>query len=248
MLLLKADMDIAVNKILESDEKDLAILTYLGRKVFRKTPDNKKQRQWWLANSDFTEHELDLIVSMSELFQPAVNFDKCRMHLDCYRSNSDAQIDGAGCPVTYSGLRNLVSKIRDSDGFWELCSNGYMSNQLANEILECDDSDPFILFYIGRKVFRKTPDNEQHRQWWLANSEFTEVDLDLVSNMTDLFRPVDVFDSDDYYRQHLENLYFSNSDDQIAGADSAVTYSGLRDLVKRIRGSAAFRESLGHLN
>lgn len=92
--------DQQVNKILESDKKDLVILTYLARKVFQKTPDNEKQRQWWLANSEFTEHDLDLILSMADLFGPAIKFEKCRAHLKCYRSNSDAQIAGADSPVT----------------------------------------------------------------------------------------------------------------------------------------------------
>lgn len=89
-----------VNKILGSDEKDWAILNYLGRKLFRKTPENEKQRQWWLANSEFTEHDIDLISSMAELFRPAIKFDKCRAHMKCYRSNSDAQIKGADSAVT----------------------------------------------------------------------------------------------------------------------------------------------------
>ncbi|KAK1377026.1 hypothetical protein POM88_033219 [Heracleum sosnowskyi] len=235
-----------VNKILESDEKDLVILIYLARKVFPK----KKQRQWWLANSEFTEHDLDLILSMADLFGPAAKkskkFDKCRAHLKCYRSNSDAQIDGADSPVTYSGLRDLVKRIRDFAAFWESSSNGYLSNQLPSDIMESDEKDPFILFYLGRKVFRKTPDYENQRQWWLANSEFTEYDLDLISSMTELFHPLDALEEDNYC-VHMDR-YFSNSDDQIDGADSAVTYSGLRDLVRRIRGSAAFRESLGNLN
>lgn len=125
--------------------------------------------------------------------------------------------------VTDSGLRDLVNKIRDSAAFWELCSNGYMSNQLANEILESDDNDPFFLFYLGRKVFRKTPANEKQRQCWLANSEFTEYDLDLISSMTDLFRPMDAFNMEDNCRVHHKKRYFSNSDDQIVGADSAIT-------------------------
>lgn len=231
-----------VNKILESDEKDLVILYYLGRKVFRKTPENEKHRQWWLANSEFTEHDLDLILSMADLFVPAIQLDKCRAHLKCYRY-SDAQIDGADSTITYSGLRDLVNKIRDSAAFWESSSNCYMSNQLANDILESDDKDPFILIYLGRRVFRKTPDNEGQRQWWLANSEFTKDDLDLIVNMVNLFQLMNTSQFDHIYHEHI-NHYWSNSDDQIIGADSPVTYSGLRDLVKKIRGSAAFRESL----
>ncbi|KAF1001565.1 hypothetical protein AG4045_030738 [Apium graveolens] len=181
------------NEILESDEKDLVILSYLGTKVFRKTPGNEKLRQWWLTNK--------------------------------------------------SGLRDLVKKIRDSAAFWESCSDGYMSNQLATEILESDENDSFIVFCLGRKLFRKTPDKEQHRQWWLANSEFTEDDLDLILTMANLFQPMDTSQFDHVDRGHI-NRYCSNSDDQFVGADSPVTYSGLRDLVKKIRGSAAFKESL----
>ncbi|KAK1376875.1 hypothetical protein POM88_033068 [Heracleum sosnowskyi] len=144
------------NEILESDEKDLVILSYLGRKVFRKTPENEKQRQWWLANSEFTEHDLDLILSMADLFGPAIQLDKCRAYMKCYsefteddldlilrmvnlfqpmdtsqfdridrehinhyRSYSDDQIVGADLPVTYSGLRDLVKRIRSSSAFRE---------------------------------------------------------------------------------------------------------------------------------
>ncbi|KAK1376878.1 hypothetical protein POM88_033071 [Heracleum sosnowskyi] len=157
-----------VNKILESNEKDLVMLIYLARNVFQR----RKQRQWWLANSEFTEHDLDLIVSTADLFQPAKKLDKSRRaHLNfCSRELSPND----------PGLRNLVKKIRDSAAFWKSSSNGHRPKQLAY----------------------------------------------------------------DRYRVH-QRRYFSYSDKQIAGADSAVTYSGLRDLVKRIRGSAAFRESLG---
>lgn len=172
--------------------------------------------------------------------------DKFDGHFDFYRSNSRDQIVGADSPVTYSGLRGLVKKIRDSAAFEESIRNGPMSDRRVNAILKSDLKDPFILLYLGKHEFKKTPDNEKQRRWWLANSEFSEDDLDLISDMANLFRPMDASTSDKYH-EHMR-LYCLNSQDQIVGADSSVAYSGLRDLVKRIRGSAAFREALGKPN
>ncbi|WOG90483.1 hypothetical protein DCAR_0209727 [Daucus carota subsp. sativus] len=48
----------------------------------------------------------------------------------------------------------------------------------------------------------------------------------------------------DKSRAHVK--LYSNSDHQIDGFYPPITYSRLRDLVNRIRGFSAFRESLGH--
>ncbi|KAL1830288.1 hypothetical protein ACET3Z_008700 [Daucus carota] len=152
------------------------------------------------------------MLNMTGLFAPALKLEKSRAHVKFYISDSDRQIDGLDYTVTYSGLRDLAKRMRDSTAFWESrMILGFMSNPIANAVLD----------------------------------EFTEGDLDLIVRMAYLFHPLDTSNSDDRYRVHT-HLYFANSDDQIAGADSPVTYSGLRDLVKRIRGSAAFQESIGH--
>ena len=70
-------------------------------------------------------------------------------------------------------------------------------------------------------MFQRIPENEMQRQWWLVNSEFREDDLDLISRMADLFRPINASNSDYSYCVHI-NPYFSNSDDQIVGSDSPV--------------------------
>lgn len=176
--------------------------------------------------------------------------DKFDGHFDFYRSNSRDQIVGADSPVTCmyasfrisgfcfiftsafcvlwdslivatdSGLRGLVKKIRDSAAFEESIRNGPMSDRRVNAILKSDLKDPFILLYLGKHEFKKTPDNEKQRRWWLANSEFSEDDLDLISDMANLFRPMDASTSDKYH-EHMR-LYCLNSQDQIVGADSSV--------------------------
>ena len=115
--------------------------------------------------------------------------------------------------VTDSGLRDLVKRMRDSPAFWESrMFFGFMSNLIANAVVESDEKDPFTIIYLGRRVFKETPENEMQRQWWLANSEFREDDLDLIVRMADLFYPLDTFKLDDGYRVHT-HLYFANSDD-----------------------------------
>ncbi|WOG90484.1 hypothetical protein DCAR_0209728 [Daucus carota subsp. sativus] len=150
---------------------------------------------------------------MTGLFAPALKLEKSRAHVKFYISNSDRQIDGLDYPVTYSGLRDLVKRMRDSPAFWESrMFFGFMSNLIANAVVESDEKDPFTIIYLGRRVFKETPENEMQRQWWLANSEFREDDLDLIVRMADLFYPLDTFKLDDGYRVHT-HLYFANSDD-----------------------------------
>ncbi|KAK1369240.1 hypothetical protein POM88_035332 [Heracleum sosnowskyi] len=113
-----------------------------------------------------------------------------------------------------------------------------MANQQANKIVESDAKDATTLMYLGRRM-------QKQKQWWLANTEFTEHDLDLISSMADLFLPMNASNSMmlDRKRQHVRH-FLSNSNIQIDGADSTVTYSELRDLVKKIRASAAFPKAL----